>query len=68
MKTKKKEHKTMAKYKATDEDLPLIFTESAQRGISPMAVAKSRIHGAAVGLGVEVSPENWPRGHSLAQF
>ena len=47
----------MTKYQATDEDLPSIFMESEQRGINPIAVAKSRIHGAAVGLSLEVSPD-----------
>lgn len=57
MKTKTKEQKAMTKFQTTDEDLPSIFMESELRGINPMAVAKSRIHSAAFGLGIEVSPD-----------
>jgi hypothetical protein len=45
------------KYKAEDSDLPSIFREAEQRGISPIATAKAKIYGAAVTLGVEVSPD-----------
>ena len=47
----------MMEYKATDDDLPAIFHEAEPRGINPVTVAKSRIHSAALAIGIEISPD-----------
>jgi hypothetical protein len=44
------------KYKATEQDLPSIFTESHQR-ISVVASAKMNIHMCAQAMGIEISSD-----------